>query len=145
MVFEDYVKMVEEKKMSVGVACKELGISRQTWYNWRNSDGVVKKSGRPRKAEKIDWAKVMEQEKAEQMEWIKSLDRANEKIAEFLNQMFPHMWCNLRFEHVDASAYWFTFELVNDDRRQTWCVRHSDLEEKPVPMDNGEYVPQHMV
>jgi hypothetical protein len=34
----------------------------------------------------------------------------------------------LRFEHVDAAAYWFTFELVNDDRRQTWCVRHGDLE-----------------
>lgn len=49
-------------------------------------------------------------------------------MCKFLNDKFPGTWCKLRFEHVDAAGYWYTFELVNDSRRQTWCVRHSDLE-----------------
>jgi hypothetical protein len=35
---------------------------------------------------------------------------------------------NIRLDHVDAAGYWFTYELEQDTRRQTWCVRHSDLE-----------------
>ena len=61
-------------------------------------------------------------------EWEKLIPEATMVIQKFLNQTFGRLWCKLRFEHVDAAAYWFTFELVNDDRRQTWCVRHSDLE-----------------
>lgn len=64
----------------------------------------------------------------QQREWMLRISDATEWISEFLNKTFPRTWCKLRFEHVDAAAYWFTFELVNDDRRQTWCVRHSDLE-----------------
>lgn len=65
-----------------------------------------------------------------QREWMLRISDATEWICEFLNRTFPGTWCKLRFEHVDAAAYWFTFELVHDDRRQTWSVRHSDLEEK---------------
>lgn len=65
---------------------------------------------------------------AQQREWMLRISDATEWICEFLNRTFPGTWCKLRFEHVDAAAYWFTFELVNDDRRQTWSVRHSDLE-----------------
>jgi competence ComEA-like helix-hairpin-helix protein len=64
----------------------------------------------------------------QQREWMLRISDATEWMAGFLNKTFGRLWCNLRFEHVDAAAYWFTFELVNDDRRQTWCVRHSDLE-----------------
>lgn len=64
----------------------------------------------------------------QQKEWMLRISDATEWITGFLNKTFPRMWCKLRFEHVDAAAYWYTFELVNDDRRQTWCVRHSDLE-----------------
>ena len=64
----------------------------------------------------------------QQQEWMLRISDATEWITGFLNKTFPRTWCKLRFEHVDAAAYWFTFELVNDDRRQTWCVRHSDLE-----------------
>lgn len=64
----------------------------------------------------------------QQREWMLRIADATEWISGFLNKTFPGIWCNLRFEHVDAAAYWYTFELVNDSRRQTWCVRHSDLE-----------------
>lgn len=65
---------------------------------------------------------------ARQREWMLRLSDATEWMCEFLNKTFGKTWCKLRFEHVDAAAYWFTFELVNDSRRQTWSVRHSDLE-----------------
>lgn len=68
----------------------------------------------------------------QQREWMLRISDATEVICEFLNRTFPGTWCKLRFEHVDAAAYWYTFELVNDDRRQTWCVRHSDLENRNV-------------
>jgi competence ComEA-like helix-hairpin-helix protein len=64
----------------------------------------------------------------QQREWMLRISDATEWMTGFLNKTFGSLWCKLRFEHVDASAYWYTFELVNDDRRQTWCVRHSDLE-----------------
>lgn len=67
-------------------------------------------------------------EEAKQREWMTRISDATAWITGFLNTTYPHSWCKLRFEHVDAAAYWYTFELVNDDRRQTWCVRHSDLE-----------------
>lgn len=133
---EKYIAAVAEKKMTVGEVCKELGISRQTWYNrLNNKDRVPKKIGRPRKekvepevAPVIDWDAVKAREEAEQREWMLRISDATEWMTEFLNKTFPRLWCKLRFEHVDAAAYWYTFELVNDDRRQTWCVRHSDLE-----------------
>jgi competence ComEA-like helix-hairpin-helix protein len=64
----------------------------------------------------------------QKQEWMLRITDATEWICDFLNKKFPNLWCKLRFEHVDAAAYWYTFELLNDDRRQTWCVRHSDLE-----------------
>lgn len=77
-----------------------------------------------------DWRlKQTAKEKAEQLEWMAKQPEATHWIQNFLNKTFPNSWCNLTFEHVDAAAYWYTFELVNDDRRQTWCVRHSDLSE----------------
>lgn len=60
--------------------------------------------------------------------WERLIPDATVEMQKFLNKTFPRLWCKLRFEHVDAAAYWFSFELVHDDRRQTWCVRHSDLE-----------------
>ena len=64
---------------------------------------------------------------AQQREWMLRISDATAWICDFLNKTFPRTWCKLQFEHVDAAAYWFTFELVNDSRRQTWSVRHSDL------------------
>lgn len=69
-----------------------------------------------------------ELERGRRQEWEKRIPEATEVMKEFLREKFPCTWCKLRFEHVDAAAYWFSFELVFDDRRQTWSVRHSDLE-----------------
>ena len=71
----------------------------------------------------VDWPLEDEQP----MKWMLRISDATEWMTNFLREKFPCTWCKLRFEHVDAAAYWFTFELTYDDRRQTWCVRHSDL------------------
>lgn len=34
---------------------------------------------------------------------------------------------NVRLEHIDEAGYWFSFELEQDSRRQTWCVRHWEV------------------
>lgn len=34
---------------------------------------------------------------------------------------------NIRWEHTDEAGYWFSFELEQDSRRQTWCVRHWEV------------------
>lgn len=69
-----------------------------------------------------------ELEKEQRRQWELKIPEAAMVMAKFLEKTFPRLWCNVRFEHVDAAAYWYTFELKNDSRRQTWCVRHSDLE-----------------
>lgn len=69
-----------------------------------------------------------ELEKEQRQRWESLIPEASWEMTKFLNKTFPGTWRNPRFEHVDASGYWYTFELVNDRRRQTWCVRHSDLE-----------------
>lgn len=33
----------------------------------------------------------------------------------------------VRFDHVDGSGFWFSYELTHDHRRQVYCVRHADL------------------
>lgn len=143
--FDWYVSQVNEKKMMLKDACRELGISRQTWYNRLKPKPVKEPKqkpvkvprpvGRPRKEvvmnediPKIDWDAVAAREKAEQREWLKHQEKATDVMIDFLNKTFPHTWCNLRFDHVDAAAYWYSFELINDDRRQTWCVRHGEVE-----------------
>ena len=33
----------------------------------------------------------------------------------------------MAFIPIDASGYWFSFELINDNRKQTYAVRHTDI------------------
>ena len=96
---------------------------------------------RPTKGELYEQIEALErqnQKMSEELEqerrrkWELRIPEANELMCEFLNKTFPRTWCKLRFEHVDSVAYWYTFELVNDDCRQTWSVRHSDLENRNV-------------
>ena len=35
----------------------------------------------------------------------------------------------LMLDHIDDSGYWFTFNVDRDETKQTYCVRHVDLEE----------------
>lgn len=82
-----------------------------------------------KKAELVAEVKRLTAENAQMREsqWMEKLELANAEMKRFLNNTYPGLWCNLRFEHVDAAAYWYTFELVNDDRRMNWCVRHRYL------------------
>ena len=66
-------------------------------------------------------------EEKQQAEWLKDLDKANQIMGRFLDETYDGIWCNLRFEHVDAAAYWYTFELKQDSRRQTWSILHSEV------------------
>lgn len=154
MDFGEYMKLVEEKKITVSNACKELGISRQTWYNKvksLNSNKEKKKVGRPRKITqecerekrkpgrprknatepvelpKYDWAAILAEEDKRTREWMTHISDATDEMISILNSKFGRTWLNLRFEHVDAAAYWYTFELVNYRCRQTLSVRHSDV------------------
>lgn len=64
--------------------------------------------------------------------WEKLIPSAVEECHHKLNEVFPFAFCNLLFEHVDAGGYVFSFELVNDGRRQTYIVRHSDIGSEEV-------------
>lgn len=53
------------------------------------------------------------------------MERAVELLHRQLRPLYGEIF-NVSFEHRDAAGYWFSFELPNDPRRQTWCVRYSD-------------------
>lgn len=68
-----------------------------------------------------------ELDKRNQEGWLARLDDATAVIQDLLKRQFGYSVRNLQFEHVDASGYWFTFELAQDSRRQTWAVRHYEV------------------
>ena len=35
---------------------------------------------------------------------------------------------NVMLNHVDAAGYWFSYELEQNSTRQTWCVRHWEVQ-----------------
>ena len=59
--------------------------------------------------------------------WLSRMSEATSVISAELKTRFGNAVRNLRFEHVDESGYWFTFELAQDSRRQTYCVRHGEV------------------
>ena len=72
--------------------------------------------------------KENEKIKAETVQkWLEKRPQATEKFYTEINKIFPGMVCKVTFEHVDASGYWFTFELKNDAHRQTYAIRHSEI------------------
>lgn len=56
------------------------------------------------------------------------IEKAVEVITADLKGKYGEGVMNLRLEHVDAAGHWFSYELLNDDRRQTWCVRPWEVE-----------------
>ena len=69
-----------------------------------------------------------QKEKQKFEKWMKRYPDALEFFHKNINRkLFGDTICNLTFERVDNSGYWFTFELENDSRRQTYAVRHTDL------------------
>lgn len=78
--------------------------------------------------ERINQKQEEERTREQVRRWNELLPRAYERCRSELNRVFPNLIKNLHFEHVDAGGYWFTFELENDDRKQTYAVRHSDMD-----------------
>lgn len=73
-------------------------------------------------------AKLTEENNREQMEkWKTKLSDAYDVFWKYVNSAFPNLVIKVAIEHIDAAGYWFTFELINDSRRQTYAVRHTDL------------------
>lgn len=73
-------------------------------------------------------AKLIEEKNRKRMkEWENKLPNAYEAFWKFANSSFPNLVIKVSMEHIDTVGYWFTFELINDDCRQTYVVRHTDL------------------
>ena len=90
--------------------------------------------------------------KAELYAIIASLEKENAKLQEQLDAQKQKYWLEhqsearrvlfesvpftalqirkLMLDHVDNTGYWFTFSVDKDETRQTYCVRHTDLEDK---------------
>lgn len=77
--------------------------------------------------ERINQKQNDEKTREQVKRWNEYLPQAYEKCRQELNAVFLNLVTMLHFEHVDAGGYWFTFELENDPRKQTYAVRHSDL------------------
>lgn len=89
--------------------------SKEELYNWIDS---LEKQNQKLLDEKNH--KLME-------EWKSKSSIAYEVFWKFANSTFPNLVTKVSLDHIDMAGYWFTFELVNDSRRQTYAVRHSDL------------------
>lgn len=63
----------------------------------------------------------------DKMHWMTLKDKAFEMFYE-LTPFNKGTVQFLTLEHIDKVGYWFTFELCNDSARQTYCVRHTDLQ-----------------
>ena len=88
--------------------------------------------------------------KAELYAQVEALTRENIKLQEELDKEKQRRWFERRHEaqailfnsvpftvlqirklmldHIDDAGYWFTFEVDDEGVRQTYCVRHTDME-----------------
>ena len=57
-----------------------------------------------------------------------SIPAAVEAFYAHAHPLYGKTLFDVRFDHVDGSGYWFSYELTNDHRRQVYCVRHADLD-----------------
>ena len=89
----------------------------------------------PTKADLYNQIEALEQEniklqhkleEEERKKWIENAEKAMIALKKLLP--FPtKRVVKVTLEHIDRAGYWFTFELDNDNRRQTFAVRHSDI------------------
>lgn len=69
------------------------------------------------------------QEKLDAEKHERWLDRKDQAMT-VLFQSVPFTIFQVRkllLDHIDESGYWFTFNVDDDETRQTYCVRHTDL------------------
>ena len=56
------------------------------------------------------------------------VEKATGILMGMLRPMYGETVRNVILDHVDAAGYWFSYELVQDSRRQVCRVKHSELE-----------------
>lgn len=66
-------------------------------------------------------------ERDQRKEWERRRPDAVAAFYRMAETNFPGMVKNVQLEHIDSGGYWFVFELINDSRRQTYAVRHTDI------------------
>ena len=133
-------KIMEEIGQGKGLSeiARDYGVSRQRVHQIKARIGKYKarKTKKPTKkaleaqlkSEAKEKAKLQaEIDELKQKEWKEHLSPAFEKVKEILYKAFGRTVCLLRFEHVDSSGYWFTFELTNNNTRQTYRVGHDEI------------------
>lgn len=69
-----------------------------------------------------------EQNREKLKKWNDLLPIAYQECRKQLNRVFPNAVTLLHFEHADEGGYWFTFQLINDERVQTYAIRHYEVE-----------------
>jgi hypothetical protein len=82
-----------------------------------------------REKDKIIESLISERDKEKIEQWEKKIPKAKASFFYQMSLIFPDMVRNVKYEHVDAAGYWFTFQLINDDRIQRYCIRHADIEQ----------------
>lgn len=80
--------------------------------------------------ERIQRKEYEERNREKLKKWNDLLPIAFEVCRKHLAKIFPNTLTLLHFEHVDEGGYWFTFSLTNDERPQTYAVRHFEVEEE---------------
>ena len=63
-----------------------------------------------------------------QKRWCGKIPQAAEVFYKTVGKIFPGMLKNVQLEHIDEAGFWFTFELINDSRRQTYAIRHNEVD-----------------
>ncbi len=142
MMCEKTKKIIQEIEQgkSLSEIARDNCISRQRVHQIKNRIGKYKICTPTEKkltkkeieaqliAEAREKAKLQaELDELKQKEWKEHLSLAFDKIKEVLHKAFGQTVNLLRFEHVDGAGYWFTFQLINDSRRQTYRVGHDEI------------------
>lgn len=141
---EQTKKIIEEIQQGVGLSeiARKHNVSRQRVHQIKNRIGKYKEE-KPkekkltRKEYDARWdvntkeqiRLYREMQKQKEIVWNNLLPLAYEECRRQLKFVFPNLVTMLHFEHVDEGGYWFTFQLENDSRVQTYAVRHNDIKE----------------
>ena len=133
MTREEMLALREQGKTYQEIA-DMCGCSRQNVHEILKRQ-PKRKMKAPSKSELCEQVKALTRENVallerlnaeEKKRWLELQDKAFEIF--FTSVPFPRsMMCYVTLMHVDKAGYWFSFELINDDRKQTYCVRHTDF------------------
>ena len=135
MTTQDILDLRQQGKTFQEIA-DMCGCSRQYIHQIiKNPPKRKNKTNIPTKAELYTQVEALTKENIKLQEKLDAEKRAawdilKDKAFECFYELTPFTKGTVQFltlEHIDKVGYWFTFELINDSTRQTYCVRHTDL------------------